>query len=77
LIAALKKKGIKPCIPPRNNRTKKRRDSKHLYIQRHKIEIMFSRIKDRWWSAMRYDCCTHTFFLAICLAATVIFYLKE
>jgi transposase len=77
LIAALKKKGIKPCIPPRNNRKKKRRYSKQLYIQRHKIEIMFGRIKDWRRIAMRYDRCAHTFFSAICIAATVIFYLKE
>ncbi len=77
LIAALKKKGIKPCIPPRNNRKKKRRYSKQLYIQRHTIEIMFGRMKDWRRIAMRYDRCAHTFFSAICLAATVIFYLKE
>jgi putative transposase len=77
VIAALKKNGIKPCIPPRNNRKKKRRYSTQLYIQRHKIEILFGRIKDWRRIAMRYDRCAHTFFSAICLAATVIFYLKE
>ena len=76
-IAALKKKGITPCIPPRKNRTKRRRYSKQLYKQRHKIEIMFGRIKDWRRIAMRYDRCAHTFFSAICIAATVIFYLKE
>lgn len=48
-----------------------------LYKQRHKIEMMFGRIKDWRRIAMRYDRCAHTFFSAICLAATVIFYLKE
>jgi len=77
LVAALKKQGITPCIPPRTNRKSKRRYSKHLYKQRHKIEIMFGRIKDWRRIAMRYDRCAHTFFSAICLAATVIFYLKK
>lgn len=77
LVAALKKKGITPCIPPRNNRKKKRRYSKHLYKHRHKIEVMCGRIKDWRRIAMRYDRCAHTFFSAICIAATVIFYLKE
>ncbi len=36
-----------------------------------------SRIKDWRRIAMRYDRCAHTFFSAICIAATVIFYLKE
>jgi transposase len=75
--AALKKKGVTPCIPPRKSRRKKPRYSKLLYKQRHKIEIMFGRIKDWRRIAMRYDRCAHTFFSAICLAATFIFYLKE
>ena len=77
LITALKKQGVTPCIPPRKNRTTRRRYNKTLYKQRHKIEIMFSRIKDWRRIAMRYDRCAHTFFSAICIAATVIFYLKE
>lgn len=76
-IAALKNQWVTPCIPPRKNRTTRRRYSKTLYKQRHTIEIMFGRIKDWRRIAMRYDRCAHTFFSAICLAATVIFYLKE
>lgn len=77
LITALRTRGIAPCIPPRKNRTTRRRYSKTLYKQRHKIEILFGRIKDWRRIALRYDRCAHTFFSAICLAATVIFYLKE
>lgn len=75
--AALKKTGTNPCIPPRTNRKNKCWYSKTLYKQRHKIEIMFGRIKDWRRIAMRYDRCAHTFFSAICIAAIVIFYLKE
>ena len=73
-IAALKNQGVTPCISPCKNRIKRRRYSKQLYKQRHKIEIMFGRIKDWRRIALR---CAYTFFSAICLAATVIFYLKE
>ena len=37
-ITALKKQGVTPCIPSRKNRTTRRRYSKTLYKQRHKIE---------------------------------------
>jgi transposase len=77
LITALKKQGITPCIPSRSNRKRKRCYSTQLYKQRHKIEILFGRITDWRHIAMRYDRCAHTFFSAICIAATVIFYLKE
>ena len=47
---------------------------KALYKQRHKIENMFSRLKDWRRIATRYDRCAHTYFSAICIAATVIFW---
>jgi transposase len=59
-ITALKEQGVTPCIPPRKNRTTRRRYSKTPYKQRHKIEIMFGRIKDWRRIAMRYDRCAHT-----------------
>lgn len=74
---AFKQTGMTPGIPPRKNRKKKPRYSKTLYTQRHTIEIMFGRIKDWRRMAMRDDRCAHTFFSAICIAATVIFSLKE
>ena len=48
-----------------------------LYRQRHRIEIMFGRLKDWRRIAMRYDRCAHTFFSAITLAASVIFWLGQ
>jgi hypothetical protein len=33
---------------------------------------MFAKLKDWRRIAMRYDCCAHTFFSAVCLAATVL-----
>jgi transposase len=48
---------------------------KTLYRQRHKIENMFGRLKDWRPVHTRYDRCAHTFMSAICIAATVIFWL--
>jgi transposase len=75
--AALKAKGITPCIPPRKNRKVQIDYDKTLYKQRHKIENMFGRLKDWRRIAMRYDRCAHTFFSAICIASTFIFYLNQ
>jgi transposase len=74
--AALIEKGIAPCIPSKKNRKIQIEYDRELYKQRHKIENMFGRIKDWRRIAMRYDRCAHTFFSAICIAATVIFYLN-
>ncbi len=74
--AALIGRGITPCIPPRENRKVQHLYDVALYRQRHKIEIMFGRLKDWRRIAMRYDRCAHTFFSAITIAATVIFWLK-
>src|SRR6201994_161605 len=72
---ALNARGIKVCIPPAKNRKQPIDYDKALYKWRHKIENMFGRLKDWRRIAMRYDRCAHTFFSAVCPAATVIFYL--
>ena len=72
----LREKGITPCIPSRRNRKTQIEYDRELYKQRHKVENMFSRLKDWRRIATRYDRCAHTFFSAICIAATVIFYLN-
>ena len=73
---ALKDKGMEPCIPPKKNRKVNITYDAALYKQRHKVENMFGRLKDWRRIAMRFDRCAHTFFSAICIAATVIFYLN-
>jgi putative transposase len=75
LRAALIKRGITPCIPPTRNRKIDIPYDKTLYRQRHHIENMLGRLKDWRRIATRYDRCAHTFFSAICLAATVTFWL--
>ena len=70
-------RGISACIPSTRSRTVPIPHDPVLYRQRHRIEIMFGRLKDWRRIAMRYDRCAHTFFSAITLAATVIFWLNE
>ncbi len=73
---ALKEKDIAPCIPPKKNRKKQIFYDKELYRKRHKVENMFAKLKDWRRIATRYDRCAHTFFSAICIAATFAFYLN-
>ena len=73
---ALKAKGMTPCIPPKKNRNAFIPYDAELYKKRHKVENMFARLKDWRRIATRYDRCAHTFFSAICIAASVIFYLS-
>ena len=72
---ALTARGITPCIPSKTTRKVPIPHDKDLYRQRHKIENMFGRLKDWRRVATRYDRCAHTFFSAIAIAATVIFWL--
>ena len=71
--AALAKRRIAPCIPFKANRKTAIPHDAVLYKKRHKIENMFGRLKD--WRRIHtpYDRCAHTYFSAICVAATVIF----
>ncbi len=73
--AALAARGIEPCIPSTKSRKAPLPYDKLLYRQRHRIENMFGRLKDWRRVATRYDRCAHTFFSAICIAATVTFWL--
>jgi len=72
---ALDERGIAPCIPPRKNRVQPIAYNGDLYKRRNLVERMFGRLKDWRRIAMRYDRCAHTFMSAICIAATVIFWL--
>ena len=68
---------IEACIPSKSNRKVHIPHDVTLYRKRHKIEIMFGRLKDWRRIHARYDRCAHTFFSAICIAATVIFWLNQ
>lgn len=74
---ALRARGTRPCIPGRAGRSRPIRHGKQLYRARHKIEIMFGRLKDWRRIATRHDRCARTFMSAIALAATVLFWLPR
>ncbi len=71
---ALAERGTAACIPSKSSRTTAIPHAPVLYRQRHKIEIMFGRLKACRRIPIRYDRCAHAFFSAVCIAATVIFW---
>ena len=73
--AALESRDIEPCIPGRKGRKTPVEYDENRYRQRNLIERMFGKLKDWRRIATRYDRCAHTFMSAICIAATVIFWL--
>jgi putative transposase len=74
-LEGLKRRGLEPCIPFISSRKVKQPYDATLYKLRHKIENMFSRLKDWRRVATRYDRCAHTFFSSICVACIFLFYL--
>jgi transposase len=74
---ALEQRGITACIPSKTNRKVRIPHDAALYRQRHKVENMFGKLKDWRRIHTRYDRCAHTFMSAICIAATVIFWLPN
>jgi len=74
---ALINRGITPCIPSQSNRKIQAIYCKTLYKQRHKVENLFAKLKDWRRIATRYDRCAHTFKSAICIAATIIFWINQ
>ena len=75
--AALAERGITACIPSKTNRKIPIPHDTVLYRQRHRIENMFGKLKDWRRIHTRYDRCAHPFMSAICIAATVIFWLNQ
>lgn len=64
-----------PNIPPKVNRRWKSCFSPYLYRDRNAIERMFGRLKDFRRIATRYDRLAQNFLAAVCLAATVCYWL--
>ncbi len=62
-------------IPPKANRKWKNYFSPYLYRDRNAIERMFCRLKDFLRIATRYDRLATNFLAAICIAATVSYWL--
>jgi transposase len=68
-------KGAAPNIPPKSNRIWKNCFSPRLYRSRNAIERMFGRLKDFRRVATRYDRLAQNFLAAVCLAATICYWL--
>jgi transposase len=75
LRAYLKEQGIKVVIPSKSNRTKKIRHDKEAYKARNVVERCFCRLKDFRRIATRYDKLAQNFFSALCLVATVAYWI--
>jgi len=67
--------GAAPNIPPKVNRRWKNCFSPVLYRGRNAIERMFGRIKDFRRIATRYDRLARNFLAAVCLVATICYWL--
>lgn len=74
---ALAQRSMIACIPSKANRKVPIPHDTVLYRQRHRIENMFGKLKDWRRIHTRYDRCAHTFVSAICIAATVIFWINQ
>jgi len=68
-------RGGTPNIPPKANRITKNCFSPYLYRRRNAIERMFGRLKDFRRIATRYDRLATNDLAALCLAATVSYWL--
>jgi len=71
----VEKDGAMPNIPPKVNRKWKNCFSPFLYRHRNAIERMFCRLKDFRRIATRYDRNAPNFLAAVCIAATVSYWL--
>lgn len=68
--------GSVPNIPPRSHQRWKNCFSPYLYRGRNAIEWMFERLKDFRRVAIRYDRLAKNYLSAVCLAATVSYWLS-
>ena len=71
----IESKGAVPNIPPKTKRRWKNCFSPWLYRHRNAIERMFGRLKDFRRIATRYDRLARNFLAAVCLAATLCYWL--
>lgn len=72
VVQAVKDRGAKPVIPPRSNRTKKRKFSKCLYKHRNLAERFWNRLKHYRRVATRYEKTGRNFLAFVHLAASLV-----
>ena len=74
---ALVARNIEAGIPSKCDRKVQHAFDRQVFKSHQKIENMFGKLKDWRRISTRYDRCAHTFFSAICIAASFIFYLNQ
>ncbi|GCE89771.1 transposase [Komagataeibacter diospyri] len=72
LIDRLIQRGITPVIPPKRNRTTRRKTDFSLYRERNLVERFFNKLKQFRAIATRYDKLKSTFLAAVQLASIII-----
>lgn len=75
VVALIEANGGQAVIPPRSNRTRQRSYDRHLYRERHLVELFFNRIKQFRRVATRYDK-TKVSYLAMVMIACVVLWLR-
>ena len=76
LRQTLRDNGVEAVIPPRKNRKVQYPYNKELYKLRNVIERAFGRMKDWKALSLRTYRCIDTFLSAVCLAATILWWVK-
>jgi transposase len=71
----LHERGTRPVVPNRSNRKQPFSFDRKAYTLRHRIENAFGRLKDFRRIATRYDRLATNFLAAVCIAATVSYWL--
>lgn len=72
LIDRLTERGITPVIPPKRNRTIRRKTDFALYRERNLVERFFNKLKQFRAVATRYDKLKSTFLAAVQFASIII-----
>lgn len=73
----LETRGTTPVIPNKVNRKEPLPFSKHRYKLRWMVEAAFSRLKDFRRIATHYDRLARNFLASVCLAASLIWWIRE
>ena len=74
---SLKECGVTTCIQPRRKQIIIAAYNNGLYKTRHKIENCFAKQKNWMRTATKNDGYSHTFFSAICVDASYVFYVNQ
>ena len=72
VVAAIRAKGMKAVIPPREKRKVRRHFDTHLYKERHLVEFFFNRLKQFRRVATRYEKTAGNFLGFVLLSASLV-----